>query len=166
MLSQSAAALSGFPAVHLPASTSNAPLTITVSFPSIRLTVVMSFRSESNGSVAARGYFVFNSSLVMPFFIAANTIAVSVGSPICLTSPFSSVTLPSEQRVPNIRSRFTLSLHDDVIFSSASPEAAAETRVILFCVRVPVLSEQITDAEPSVSTAGRLRIIALRFTIR
>ena len=38
--------------------------------------------------------------------------------------------------------------------------------VILFWVSVPVLSEQITEAEPSVSTAGRLRIMALRLTIR
>ena len=29
-------------------------------------------------------------------------------------------------------------------------------------VRVPVLSEQITDTEPSVSTEGRLRTMALR----
>ena len=35
-----------------------------------------------------------------------------------------------------------------------------------FCVRVPVLSEQMTEALPSVSTAGRRRMIALRLTIR
>ena len=34
-----------------------------------------------------------------------------------------------------------------------------------FCVRVPVLSEQMTVTEPSVSTAGSLRISALRLSI-
>ena len=32
-------------------------------------------------------------------------------------------------------------------------------------VRVPVLSEQITEVQPSVSTEGRLRTIAFRFAI-
>jgi hypothetical protein len=38
--------------------------------------------------------------------------------------------------------------------------------VILFCVRVPVLSEQMTVTEPRVSTAGSLRMSALRLTMR
>jgi len=38
--------------------------------------------------------------------------------------------------------------------------------VISFLVRVPVLSEQMTEAEPSVSTAGSLRIKAFRLTMR
>ena len=37
--------------------------------------------------------------------------------------------------------------------------------VILFCVSVPVLSEQIYVAAPSVSTAGRRRMTALLFAI-
>ena len=36
---------------------------------------------------------------------------------------------------------------------------------ILFCVRVPVLSEQITEALPNVSTAGNFFIIAFFLTI-
>jgi len=32
--------------------------------------------------------------------------------------------------------------------------------VILFCVRVPVLSEQITETDPNVSTAGSFLTIA------
>ena len=35
-----------------------------------------------------------------------------------------------------------------------------------FWVSVPVLSEQMTEAEPSVSTAGRRRMMALRLTMR
>ncbi|MNJ42969.1 hypothetical protein D3C77_379530 [compost metagenome] len=38
--------------------------------------------------------------------------------------------------------------------------------VILFCVSVPVLSEQMTEAQPSVSTDGSLRTIAFRLIIR
>jgi len=38
--------------------------------------------------------------------------------------------------------------------------------VILFWVKVPVLSEQMTVTDPRVSTAGSLRISALRRTIR
>ena len=38
--------------------------------------------------------------------------------------------------------------------------------VILFCVRVPVLSEQITVVLPSVSTEGRVRTMAFCFTRR
>ena len=37
--------------------------------------------------------------------------------------------------------------------------------VMRFWVSVPVLSEQMTEAEPSVSTAGRRRIMALCLTI-
>src|SRR3954452_8711656 len=39
------------------------------------------------------------------------------------------------------------------------------TTVILFCVNVPVLSEQIIFTEPNVSTAGNFLIIALRLDI-
>ena len=49
---------------------------------------------------------------------------------------------------------------------SSSPSVYALTRVIRFCVKVPVLSEQIIEALPKVSTAGKRRIRALRLTIR
>jgi len=39
------------------------------------------------------------------------------------------------------------------------------TTVIWLVVRVPVLSEQMTVQQPSVSTEGSLRMTALRFTI-
>ena len=42
---------------------------------------------------------------------------------------------------------------------------ASSRAVILFSVSVPVLSEQITEVEPSVSTAGRRLTIALRRAI-
>ena len=37
---------------------------------------------------------------------------------------------------------------------------------IWFVVSVPVLSEQITEQQPSVSTAGRCRMSAFRFAMR
>ena len=42
----------------------------------------------------------------------------------------------------------------------------AETTIISISVSVPVLSEQIRDTEPSVSTAGRRRMMALRCAMR
>ena len=39
------------------------------------------------------------------------------------------------------------------------------TTVIWFVVSVPVLSEQMTVVQPSVSTEGSFRMMALRFTI-
>ena len=47
--------------------------------------------------------------------------------------------------------------------SSFSSSATCSTTVILFWVRVPVLSEQIICVHPSVSTAVSLRMMALRF---
>jgi hypothetical protein len=43
---------------------------------------------------------------------------------------------------------------------------AAETTIISIRVRVPVLSEQIRETEPRVSTAGRRRMMALRLAMR
>jgi hypothetical protein len=42
----------------------------------------------------------------------------------------------------------------------------AEVTIISMSVRVPVLSEQIRETEPNVSTAGRRRTIALRWAMR
>ena len=46
-----------------------------------------------------------------------------------------------------------------------SPRCQILRTVILFSVNVPVLSEQITDAVPNVSTAGNFLIIAFLRTI-
>ncbi len=43
---------------------------------------------------------------------------------------------------------------------------AAETTIISMSVSVPVLSEQIRETEPSVSTAGRRRMIERRLAMR
>ena len=50
--------------------------------------------------------------------------------------------------------------------STVSPAVDADTTIISISVSVPVLSEQIRATEPSVSTAGRRRTMALRLAIR
>ena len=49
---------------------------------------------------------------------------------------------------------------------SVSSAVAADTTIISISVSVPVLSEQMRATEPSVSTAGKRRTIALRAAIR
>ena len=51
------------------------------------------------------------------------------------------------------------------VISSIFPSAHRRVTVISFCVSVPVLSEQITVADPSVSTEASLRISAWRLII-
>ena len=81
-------------------------------------------------------------------------MAVSVGSPV--KSVPSGVGLASLHRVPRVRARGRL------------PGAAVQTSktAIWFLVSVPVLSEQMTDAQPRVSTAGRHLMMALRLAMR
>ncbi len=42
----------------------------------------------------------------------------------------------------------------------------ADTTIISMSVKVPVLSEQMRDTEPRVSTAGSCRMMALRWAMR
>ena len=49
---------------------------------------------------------------------------------------------------------------------SVSSAVTVEATIISISVSVPVLSEQIRATEPSVSTAGRRRTIALRLAMR
>ena len=49
---------------------------------------------------------------------------------------------------------------------TVSSAVAAETTIISISVSVPVLSEQIRATEPSVSTAGSRRTMALRLAMR
>ena len=99
--------------------------------------------------------------------------AVSVGSPSIDDWPSAPIwTTPSLHNTTAPASRRWPVVHADK--SSASRGATSRrssatlmtVTVILFSVRVPVLSEQITVTEPSVSTAGNLRISALRRSMR
>jgi carboxypeptidase PM20D1 len=62
--------------------------------------------------------------------------------------------LPSKNRLPSAETSVIL------------PSQYTFLTVILFCVKVPVLSVHITLVQPNVSTAGSLRTSALRLSIR
>ena len=107
------------------------------------------FLPESKGASPQRGSSSLRRVFLSPSLSAQTTSAASVGSP---------VTIPS--------SSISASEHSAIAFeSSRSLSPKKSTTVILFWVRVPVLSEQIICAQPSVSTAVRRRIIAFRFDI-
>ncbi|CAB5013160.1 unannotated protein [freshwater metagenome] len=131
----------------------------------------MRLRSESKGSSAARGALIRSDATSIPASCAATRRAVSVGSPIVVTSP-SSVTRRSAslQRAPAVSASRAVGCCP--VMSSRSPrtclcpEPSSTVTVMRFWVSVPVLSEQITVTEPRVSTAGSLRTRALRLSIR
>ncbi len=71
------------------------------------------------------------------------------------------------QRAPYKSRRRTFGVFSAVMASvSLSPSAYAWVKVILFWVRVPVLSEQMTEVDPKVSTAGSFFTMAFRFAMR
>mmetsp|Transcript_19988 Transcript_19988/g.46221 ORF Transcript_19988/g.46221 Transcript_19988/m.46221 type:complete len:231 (-) Transcript_19988:678-1370(-) len=76
----------------------------------------------------------------------------------CLTPPTSTVVRPPSTSKP------TPLTSTGSVFSK--PGHTIRVTVISFCVRVPVLSTQITVAQPSASTAGSFLTIALRAAIR
>ncbi len=81
--------------------------------------------------------------------------------------PSSKSMAPSEHKVAYWSNFFIGSELWSLISSRMEFSAAkAFTKVIWFWVRVPVLSEQITDALPSVSTAGNFLIMAFFRTMR
>ena len=124
---------------------SGAPFVITLYPPSVRSTTVIRRRSAVNGTSAAftRCFCRLSQS------DTAATIAVSVGSPSSFSSPSTLVHSAAADSKASLSCPFS---------SPAAP--AQRTTVILFCVSVPVLSEQMTSQLPSVSTAGKCRMIA------
>ena len=84
---------------------------------------------------------------------------------MCVTVPSASkVTAPSQQSAAVRTSVRAAASPESMI--SAAPSRYAFCSVMRFCVSVPVLSEQMTDALPSVSTAGSRRMIAFFLTMR
>ena len=131
--------------LHRLSTTSGAPLVNCTTPSFVRCSVVIILRMESNGASPTRGYAPYSASPTRPAFAASFTSAHSVGSP--MASPAAS-------------SNFA-SLHSAIaVRSSVSSSPACSTTVILFCVSVPVLSEQMICVQPSVSTAVSLRMIA------
>ena len=100
------------------------------------------FRPESKGASPHRGCFSSKRAFSSPLAAAKFTSAASVGSPTAL---------PSSS---------TASLHRAIAVASSSVGPVCSTTVILFWVSVPVLSEQMTWVQPSVSTAVSRRITA------
>ena len=113
--------------------------------------------------------------------MAATTSAPSVGSPsTCgrpsrLTSRASDASTPAASRARTLSggsiarpaSRISPFASYPAPVTSRSRSSAKSCRtVISFRVNVPVLSEQMTDVLPSVSTMGRRRTSAFRLTMR
>ena len=129
--------------MHFFIKTSGAPFVITLYLFPILWIVVIIFLSESNGISFTLSIVLYNSSLFSPIFSAASTIAFSVASP---STSFLLFILQSVHILPNCKICFLLS-------------PTTSTTCILFCVRVPVLSDAITVLLPNVSTAGNFLII-------
>ena len=86
---------------------------------------------------------------------------------MCISLPSSNSTVPLLHSVPSSNMRFTCAEQLCASNGASSPPSVyVRTMVMRFCVSVPVLSEQITEALPSVSTAGRRRMMAFFFTMR
>ena len=138
---------------HRPSKTSGAPFTKTVQRPSSWLcTVDISFRPESKGRSATRGNRSSSRFWSTPSRAAATTSAPSVGSPEAVGAPAFHSSRASEQRAPaSMASR-----------RRTPGKSHTCCTVILFWVRVPVLSEQTTPAQPRVSTAGSFFTMAFR----
>ena len=96
----------------------------------------------------------YNSLLSSPSSKALFTIATSVGSPVTCIFPCSPLISTS------VHILASPIIHFAKPASWISPLIPANfTTCILFCVKVPVLSEQIMLLLPKVSTAGNFRII-------
>ncbi len=125
----------------------------------------MNIRSEVNGLVSIRGIPCRGTPSRAPTV----SMAVSVGSP---TGGWSSWMRASLQLAPTMRHQcsappgVSAATSESSGTCSSSPADQRERTVMLFSVRVPVLSVQITVAPPSVSTAGSRRITARRRAIR
>ena len=139
-----------------------APFVLIVNFPFSSVSVDINLRSESKANSATRLLPAFNAFRSTPRSSPSNSNEISVGSPV--PWPFSQVA--SEQRIM-VFANFSASSVGVFFFSRSTPNSPFIlkyfTTVILFCVSVPVLSEQMILTDPSVSTAGKRRIIALRF---
>ena len=116
----------------------------------------MSLRRESKGMSPFRGWSSSRRRWSSPSRAAATTRAASVGSPWAVGAPARHSSRASEHSAPASRA------------SRRRPRGGVQMdcTVILFWVRVPVLSEQMTLAQPRVSTAGSFFTMAPRAASR
>ena len=146
--------------VHFFSSTSTAPLTKTISCPSISFTVVISLRRESKGISPFLGLWSRTCSGISPASLAMLNSAVSMGSPswpealLLRTAPIS--------RSLTSLLLLSFSSHDGCCCVWLTYTCSTSMR---FCVRVPVLSEQITETHPRLSTAFKSFMIACSLAI-
>ncbi len=169
---------------------SSAPLAATQTRSPSSCMVVIRRREASNVSSSTRGSAARNSGAKTPRLPAKARRAPSVGSPLIDHWPPTRLGAWSTASLQAAATQATLSSASSRPRSMASPgalsssanvpsgaypspltttvPAGVQTRStdILFSVSVPVLSVQITDTDPSVSTAGSLRTRALRRAIR
>ena len=144
-------------------SRSKAPLVSTRKRPSgSACTLVIILRADEKGTSPTRGSSASSASRVSPEAESRRTMAVSVASPTIFSPP-----APSGSTVALLaraRRRRRTSARGSSVRSPTSTAGAPGTQVrrtlMRFCVSVPVLSEQMTEVEPSVSTAGSLRMRA------
>ena len=165
------------------ASASKAPLTATHTRPRSWWSVDMRRRDASKAISASRGCLASRSRRLMPSFPARASNAPSVGSPEmvhgspCRGGPWRTASLQAAATRPirwrNGSSDGSASPTMDPSGSYPVPAtrysaSGVQTRStsIRFWVRVPVLSEQTTLTEPSVSTAGSFRTRARRPAMR
>ncbi len=117
------------------------------------------FRVESKGISFILLNIAPSFEISKPFFTAASKSAFSVGSPV--TAVFERFFCTSQ--FVQSAAYFKISLHSKLSGENTPPRGSLiSVTVILFSVRVPVLSEHIKVALPSVSQLGRWRIIAPR----
>ena len=130
-------------------------------------TVDIIFLRESNGASPILSYVSLRIPFGIPFIAASVTRAHSVASPTALSVSHSA----SQQRAIPITSIRPSS--EGISFFSSPPVLkepsftfTCSTTVILFCVSVPVLSEQMIWVQPRVSTAVSFLMIACFCDIR
>ena len=118
--------------------------------------MVINFLVESNGISLTLLILEYSSSFFIPALKAYVTIADSVGSPVAIKLSFSISILLLLHIVASSKTN---------LLSFSFPKHLTSFNSILFFVRVPVLSEQITLLHPKVSTAGNFLIIAFFLAI-
>ena len=142
--------------------TSGAPFINSTQAPSQWCMVLIRFLAESNGSSPSRGISFRTASGETPARRAIDSSAVSVGSPVN-TSPCTAASLSSTAPYKKYRCTGSYTLSCGGV--SSRPSTNTCSTVMRFCVRVPVLSEQITDTHPRLSTAFKSLMMACSFAI-
>ena len=136
---------------------SGAPLVNRTQLPSQRCSVLIRFLPESKGSSPRRGISRRSASGETSARSAMARSAASVGSPVQV-SPCTTASL--SKTAPYKKYRWTGSYSRNCPGCKTLPSTSTCSTVMRFWVRVPVLSEQITDTQPRLSTAFRSLMMA------